>query len=259
MKKILLIIAGICAMMICHAQTTKVYIVGTAHEERKYINSDTLENLLTKLQPDVFLSELDSTFFTKEFNYDLEKYPDLISTNENISSYHYKQKHPEMALRPFDISGRNQFYRQNDYFAKEKGLFNDLLKMKENREFSQASEQLFDLAWSIILFFGDAKIETMEDINSDVREKFAELKYTTYDVFLQICKDEPKLYKWIDFAQLQRDFWIKRNLTMVNNISILAQEFQGKILVVFVGSEHKFFLVKELKKNKNIELISNVY
>jgi len=259
MKKVLLVIMGVCAMVTCHAQTTKVYIVGTAHEERKYINPDTLENLLSKLQPDVFLSELDSTFFTKEFNYDLKKYPDLLSTNENISSYRYKQQHPEMALRPFDISGRNEFYRQNDYFAKESGLFKDLLAMKENREFSQASGQLFDLAWSIIQFFGDAKIETMEDVNSDVREKFAELKYTTYDVFLQICKDEPKLNKWIDFAQLQRDFWIKRNLTMVNNISILAQEFQGKTLVVFVGSEHKFFLVRELKKNKDIELISNVY
>jgi hypothetical protein len=246
-------------MMVCHAQTTKVYVVGTAHEEKKYIHPGTLENILTRLQPDVFLSELDSTFFTKEFDYDLEKYPDLISTNENISSYSYKQKHPEMALRPFDISGRNEFYRQNDYFTKEKGLFNDLFQMKENDEFSKANEQLFDLAWSIMRFYGDAKTETMEDINSDIREKFSELKYTTYDVFLQICKDEPKLHKWIDFAQLQRDFWIKRNLTMVNNISIVVEEFQGKTLVVFVGSEHKYFLVKELKKNKDIELISTVY
>lgn len=240
----------------CQAQKTRVYVVGTTHEERKYINSDTLVNILSRVKPDVILIELDSCFFNNKFKFDLNKYPDLLSTNENISANKYIQKYPKVKLRPFDISGRNEFYRENNYHKQEGQFFQEMLNMKANDEFSDSNKQLFDVALNILTQYAKAEITTLTDINLDVRDKFTELKYSTYDIFIQICKSEPKLYKWINFAELQRDFWLKRNQTMVENISNLAKQFENKTLVVFVGFEHRYFLINKLKLNKEIELNS---
>jgi len=236
---------------------TKVYIVGTTHRPINLINADTLENILGRIKPDVILVELDSTILTVEndFNYDLKKYPDLLENTsmENIAMCRYQQKH-NIKLRPFDFTGRNDFYQRTDYFAKEDSLFSEMLAMQKNKEYSTTNQRLFDVTWNIIKFYAEAEDVSFEDINSDVRQKFTELKYTTYDMFLQICQDEPKLHKWIDFAQLQRDFWIERNQKMVDNILLFAKEFNGKTLAIVVGYEHKYFIVNKLKDNANIEL-----
>ena len=236
---------------------TNVYIVGTTHRPINLINADTLENILGRINPDVILVELDSTILTVEndFNYDLKKYPDILENTsmENIVMCRYQQKH-NIKLRPFDFTGRNDFYQRTDYFAKEDSLFKEMLAMQKNKEYSPANQRLFNVAWNIIKLYAEAEDVSFEDINSDVRQKFTELKYTTYDMFLQICQDEPKLHKWIGFAQLQRDFWIERNQVMVDNILLFAEEFKGKTLAVIVGYEHKYFIVNKLKDNKNIVL-----
>ena len=61
------------------------------------------EVCLLRVQPDVVLMELDSTFFDKNFRFDLEKYPDLLSTNENIGAHRYQQERG-VDLRPFEIT-----------------------------------------------------------------------------------------------------------------------------------------------------------
>lgn len=251
MKKYFLIVAGVCFFMISHSQT-RVYVIGTTHTEKDEINVERLENILGKIGPDVILVELDSTMLRKEkgFNFENEH---LTGSMENLAMYNYQQKN-QVALRPFDITNRNKFYRESGYFAKERGMFNDLHEMRKKHELSEANERYFDLAWSILDFYAESEHRTFSDINSDVCQKFTELKYTTYDIFLQICKDEPKLQKWVDFAQLQRDFWIKRNQTMVNNITHFAEEFRGKTIAVVVGYEHLYFLVNQLKKNENVVL-----
>lgn len=257
MKKTFVFLIIFSFILNIQAQKSKVYVVGTTHAEHKFINPDILENLLLKINPDVVLVELDSSFFTKEYQFDLQKYPDLLSTNENISIYNYFQKNPLVKLRPFDINGRNEFYRKNDYHQKEARLLEEMLVMQSNNLFSKNNKQLFDIALKILSQYGKSQITKLSDINSDVFDKFTELKYTTYDIFIQICKTERKLKKWIDFAKLQKEFWEKRNRTMVENISRIANEFEGKKFVVFVGYEHRYFLINELKKNENIELMSN--
>jgi len=250
-----LLLALICSQLAF--SQTNIFIVGTTHRPMNLINADTLENILGRIKPDVILVELDSTILTVEndFNFDLKKYPDILENTsmENISMCRYQQKY-NIKLRPFDITGRNDFYERTDYFTKEDSLFSEMLAMQKNKEYSIANQRLFNVAWNIIKLYAEAEDVSFEDINSDVRHKFTELKYTTYDIFLQICQEEPKLHKWIGFAQLQRDFWIERNQVMVDNILLFAEEFKGKTLAVIVGYEHKYFIVNKLKDNKNVVL-----
>jgi hypothetical protein len=68
---------------------TKVCLIGELHEENEIINPDTLINILKKIKPDVILIELDSQFFTSnfDFNLDLVLDPDSMSGNQNVASY----------------------------------------------------------------------------------------------------------------------------------------------------------------------------
>lgn len=257
MKKTLILIFFVFFLQTINGQKSRVFVVGTPHTEQKFINPDTLENLLAKIEPNVILIELDSGFFTKDFKFNLEKYPDLLSTNENISIYNYSKNYPLVKVRPFDITGRNEFYKQNDYFNKEKSLFKEMLKLYKKNKLSDTNKNLFKVAMKILSQYGEAKVKTLSDINSDFFDKFTELKYSVYDIFIQICSTERKLKKWVEFAHLQKNFWEKRNKIMATNISNFAEEFKGKKLVVFVGYEHRYFLINELKNNENIELVSD--
>ena len=88
---------------LCRVQgQTEVCLVGTKHNPCTYFNSDSVYAILLRVQPDVVLMELDSTFFDKNFRFDLEKYPDLLSTNENIGAHRYQQERG-VDLRPFEI------------------------------------------------------------------------------------------------------------------------------------------------------------
>ena len=78
----LFILCSLCRMQ----GQTEVCLVGTKHNPCTYFNSDSVYAILLRVQPDVVLMELDSTFFDKNFRFDLEKYPDLLSTNENIGA-----------------------------------------------------------------------------------------------------------------------------------------------------------------------------
>ena len=87
MKKGLLV----CLVLLCGlgraAGQTEVCLVGTRHEPCAYFNSDSVHLILSRVRPDVVLMELDSSFFDRNFRFDLERYPDLLSTNETIAAH----------------------------------------------------------------------------------------------------------------------------------------------------------------------------
>ncbi|GHT58519.1 hypothetical protein AGMMS50239_03230 [Bacteroidia bacterium] len=93
------------------------------------------------------------------------------------------------------------------------------------------------------------KYNSLKEVNSDLNQKFTELKYRTiYDLIISITQDTEELNKWIPFAQLQKDFWVKRNEVMAENIVKYSKEFENKTIVVFMGFEHKYYIVNLLKE-----------
>jgi len=228
---------------------TSICIIGTYHEENKLVNADTLFNIFKKIKPDVILIELDSSFFTKNFEYDLDKYTDLLSTNENISSYRYKQKY-SIAIRPYDISGRNEFYIKESYHEKENGLFKEMLGLYENNELSGQCKLDFEILFATLDAYSKIKYTSLKDVNSDIMNKFTSLKYkVSNELIISIVDNTPKLNKWKEFARLRKDFWDVRNETMVKNIIGYMKEFENRIIVVLTGFEHKYYLEYLLERN----------
>ena len=118
--------------------------VGTKHNPCTYFNSDSVYAILLRVQPDVVLMELDSTFFDKNFHFDLEKYPDLLSTNENIGTHRYQQEQG-VDLRPFEITGRNEWYREHRYFERQDSMWRDALSLYRADKLSRKNREDMEL------------------------------------------------------------------------------------------------------------------
>lgn len=237
----------------------KVWLIGTAHEENKYINPDSLTTALNRIKPDLILIELEEKHFTKDYNFDLTKYPieDYLTNNENIASYKYKQQHGT-ELRPFDINGRHDFYEKENYREKENKMFGEMLNMHKNNKFSEGCKIDFEVLLSALNSYSNLNFSSLREANSDVATKFLALKNKiNFELMISIIKRTKELEEWVSFAELRKDYWNKRNKIMAENIIKYANEFKKKRVVVLVGNDHKYALV-EILKQSNFE-VKNYY
>ena len=255
MNKILTILLFL-TVSICYGQK-QIWLIGTAHEEKNYINADSLTNALNKIKPDLILVELEEKYFTKDYQFNLEKYPDLLSTNENIASHKYQQIH-RVKLRPFEIEGRNEFYRREKYFDKENQMFDEMLDLYKNNKLSENCKIDFEILLSTLRSYSDVKFRSLSEANSDVATKFfAITNEINFDLMISIVKQTKELEKWLKFSELRKDFWNRRNKAMFDKIKSYSEEYPHKRIVVLVGNDHKYFLLKLLKQS-NFE-VRNYY
>lgn len=240
---------------------TELCIVGTYHDERKYINSDSIYNILLKIKPDVILIELDSALFTKDFCFDLKKYPDLLSTNENIGAEKYRSQF-KVDLRPFDMTGRNEYYRKMDFFKNQNKMWNDVFQMSENNELSKKDKEDADLIAYALNLNNEMIFNSVKDLNSDMTMKFLSLREKIiYPKMVSIVENTEKLHHWIGFAREWENHWNKRNKIMADNIRIIASEtkFKNKRIVVLVGLEHKPSILNLLQSSNKTDFTIKEY
>ena len=252
--KVLFLVFTLLITSIGYGQSS-IWLVGTAHEKNNYINPDTLTAALNRIQPDLILIELEDKHFDKEYNFDTSKYPigDYLTTNENIASYKYKQKHGTQ-LRPFDINGRHDFYEKENYNEQENKMFGEMLTIYKNNKFSESCKTDFEILLAALSNYSDLRFSSLREANSDVTTKFLALKNKiNFELMISIVKRTIELEKWLKFAELRKDFWNKRNKKMAENIAKYAAEFKDKKIVVLVGNDHKYALIENLKQS-NIEV-----
>ena len=257
MRKYLLMLNLLIAFA-SYSQNT-IWLIGTAHEQTSYINPDSLTAALTKIKPDVILIELEQKHFTKEYDFNVSEYAlkDYLTTNENIASYAYKQKHGTQ-LRPFDIEGRHEFYEKENYREQENAMFNEMISLYKSNQLSDDCKVDFEVLLAALSSYSALNFRSLQEANSDVAMKFLALKNKVdFELMMSIVKQTKQLVKWVGFAQLRKTYWDKRNMAMAENILRYTTEFNGKRVVVLVGNDHKYALV-ELLKQHNIA-VKNYY
>jgi hypothetical protein len=78
---------------------------------------------------------------------------------------------------------------------------------------------------------------------------FLEIQQSIYlDKPIEIVETTDSLNKYIEFAHLQKVFWIKRNDTMIKNILYFANDYQR--IIIFTGNLHKYYLTNGLRNAK---------
>ena len=228
----------------------KIWIIGTAHEERNYINQDSLTFALNKIKPDLILIELEQKHFNKDFKFNLDEYPDLISTNENKAVYKYQNEN-KILVRPFDIEGRNEFYKKENFREKENKMFGEIFNLYKHNQLNEQSKMDFEILLAYLSNYSELKFSSLRESNSDVATRFLMLKNkVNYDLMISIVKNTKQLKKWIKFAELRKSFWEDRNNAMFEKIKYYSKEFPSKKIVVLVGNDHKYFLQNLLTENK---------
>ena len=232
---------------LCRVQgQTEVCLVGTKHEPCAYFNSDSVYAILLRVQPDVVLMELDSSFFDKNFRFDLEKYPDLLSTNETIGAHRYQQERG-VDLRPFEITGRNEWYREHRYFERQDSMWRDAMSLYRAEEDMELILQVMN--------YNDMKFASPRDMNSSMTMGYLSLReYILYQKLVSIVETEEMLNHWRGFVRLWSSRWYERNEVMAANIRQMAEAYSGKRLLVLVGLEHKPGLLKLLKEYDELVL-----
>lgn len=233
---------------LCRVQgQTEVCLVGTKHNPCTYFNSDSVYAILLRVQPDVVLMELDSTFFDKNFRFDLEKYPDLLSTNENIGAHRYQQERG-VDLRPFEITGRNEWYREHRYFERQDSMWRDAMSLYWADKLSRKNREDMELILQV-MNYNDMEFASPRDMNSSMTMGYLSLReYILYQKLVSIVETEELLSRWQSFVRLWSSRWYERNEVMAANIRKMAEAYSGKRLLVLVGLEHKPGLLKLLKE-----------
>ncbi len=248
MKKSLIvcIVVFLCSFYRVQGQT-EVCLVGTKHNPCAYFNADSVYAILSRVQPDVVLMELDSSFFDNHFRFNLEQYPDLLSTNEIIGAHRYQQEQG-VDLRPFEITGRNGWYREHRYFERQDSMWRDALSLYRAGKLSRKNREDMELVMQVMNYNG-MKFASPRDMNSSMTMGYLSLReHILYQKLVSVVESEERLNRWHSFVRLWSARWYERNEVMAANIRRTAGVYQGKRLLVLVGLEHKPGLLKLLKE-----------
>jgi len=236
MKKIFLLCLMLYSSFYRAYSQTELCIVGEVHEECSYMNRDSVYNILMKIKPDVVLIELDSSFFTPDFRFNIK--PDQYWGNQMLGAHKYKSLR-KVDLRPFDMSGRNEWYKKTNYFDNQNKMWSDILDLYKKDELSARDKEDVDLI-RLMMNYNGVKFNSVKDLNVDMTMKFLSLREKIiYSKVVSIVENTTKLNHWIEFARLWKAQWYERNAIMADNIKKIAREYTNKRIVVLVGLEHK--------------------
>ncbi len=220
---------------------TRLVILGTVHEPTKKFTADSITNILSRLNPDLILRELDSSFFTSDFKLKIKG-----NSNESIGTENYISEYPT-PIRPYEIEGRNEYYRKTNYFATVKESYKKLRSTKKKLTTEQKD---------IYLKYAELLKESRKigqrspfEINQkevyDLVEK--RFHFRNKEV-LKIFEARAELKDYKDFYKEMGDFWDRRNRAMTQNIIkyLVRDEFKNQTVVVLTGYPHKYYLLNEL-------------
>ncbi|MEP2773521.1 MAG: hypothetical protein ABJH05_15320 [Fulvivirga sp.] len=237
---------------------TELILLGTVHQPVEHFNSDSLYNILVKIKPDLILFEVDSSFFTEEF-----QFKSTWESNENLATVKYMNQF-DVDVRPYEFTGRNEYRikigsRPTD--SRAIGLLDSLyrsnmLALQEQKIYA-AFVELTDTLNSFAYQGAKAFNNTITDSISRIRQHYQ------YDKLLQIMRNNP-LFSTTYLTKEDGDsisyargyeqaskFWDLRNQTMAKHILHFVDLYKGKKIVVLNGYYHRYYLNELLSSQKD--------
>jgi len=244
------------------AQKNEIIVVGNVHTPMDRYNADSLYAIMEKVKPDIILHEIDKSFFTKDF-----KFKDPSKENEQNASERYFAKQPQVMLRPFEFEGRNEYRREKGIKQSENptmrildSLYSSGKLTEKQRatvsEYRRLTEQLNSFGYLSAINFNNPKTDSISKLRQYYQHHEIRKVINEQPVFSQVFVTTTSGKKvslkegYNEFC----DFWDLRNKTMAKNILKYAKENPGKKIMVLTGYFHRYYLLEELKKanNKNV-------
>lgn len=245
-------------------QKTEITIVGCAHDSLPNFNAGTLLQILEKVKPTLILHELDSSFFTKDF-----QFREPLRGNEGTASVRYISKYPKTRMRPFEFEGRNSYRKINGIWPTENLAMALLDSLNRAKALTPEQEALINKKNSLLDSLKFKASKSPEHFNNSATDSICKMySYYAYSM-VNIMNDRPEFattfctkpngekISYKDGFKLAADFWHLRNKTMAKNIIRLAEENPNERIVILTGAQHRYYIKQELKKliqNRNIQI-----
>ncbi len=253
-----------------HNTHTTVVIIGVSHTESRFMNTDSLLNVLQKVKPDLILDEMQSPsgFYTNEK--ELRELPTSVKLRtkvgigkqlppEKMVLYEYRKINPNIIIRPFDIyiEDRNKYIRQDhEWESKFFGIVND---RKYSNTFSLYQTDLFLQYVRLNNYLFDITRKSYFDMNQpDVSDSLKKM-IAVSDPFMMSIVDSLAIARSLKpYYEKNKIFWRERNEKMANNIIEYIQAYPGKRIVVLTGLLHKHYLMDLLHQSPKSNLFKVV-
>lgn len=222
----------------------RVYVIGTVHEATENYGTDSLVDILNAISPDLILEELTRDFYLDNWHR-RQSYDSL----EDTAIDAFTSSCPT-ERRPYDIEGRNQYYRDTGYFEKEEGFMAGLRELYANGSVSEFHRSKLDELTNAFNLRDAFGVECPRIINSAASDAVLSYKHDVMrNVFSILSQQIEELSTYRDFIVESNQYWIRRNTVMAENVLNWAMELpETRSIVVVCGFEHRHILRKHLGK-----------
>lgn len=258
MKKILLLMFIGLLFYSCTSKKTELVLLGTVHQPIENFTPDSLYNILVKIQPDLILFEVDSSFFTEEFEFNT-----TWESNENIAVVKY-MKNFDVDVRPYEFTGRNEYRikigsRPTDGKAIEmldslyKGNQLDSLNQKVYLKFLELSDSLNSFAYLGAKAFNNSNTDRIAQERQHYQYKKLLKIINEYPIFANtyFVKENNDSISYAEGYKRASEFWDLRNQTMSKNILHFVKLYKDKRIVVLNGYNHRYYLNSLIKPKQD--------
>ena len=249
MRKILPSIFTSLLFYSCTSKKTELVLLGTVHQPIQNFTPDSLYNILTRLKPDLILFEVDSSFFTEEF-----EFKEPWESNENIATIRYMNNF-DVDVRPYEFTGRNEYRikigsRPTD--SKAANLLDSLyqnnlldsLNSKIYADYLKLNDTLNSFAYLGARAFNSSKTDEIAQLRQEYQyEKLLGIM-AKYPIFSNTYyfKNDSDSVSYLEGYKKASDFWDLRNQTMSENILHFVNQYKGSRIVVLNGYFHRYYL-----------------
>lgn len=226
---------------------TEIIVIGTTHVETADYSSIVLEKILGEIGPSVILYEVDSSFFDSDGRLKAQ-YRDG-KEGKAVWQYHINTGVP---IEPYEMEGRNQYYKKTNYFAKEAAFSKKLSTLIKQGQLTPKSAAQVTAVLASFELRDICSTTKPEYINSPVCDAIVRKKhYYMYEVLLNVAEENEGLHEFVDFLTEAAEFWKIRNDAMAANIIARTKNRPGQRIAVITGFEHRPELLDRLHAQAN--------
>jgi len=222
----------------------EVFIIGTLHNGNRYINHQTLHNVLRELKPDVILWEYNEDFKTV-YGLRTARFLKIAKPQiEQLALQKYAKKYSFNKIFGFDTTIADRMRYKQESTAIDQRIFHGLdtaQMMPEDSIQLAAYLSKSDFYYDYIVNSG------LKSINSP---RISDTCRTLYQWDMERIVPLSKKYisdgTLIQQYEAEMDYWHARNNYMIKKILGYIHKYSGKRLVILTGLNHKYFLTDGL-------------
>lgn len=153
--------------------------------------------------------------------------------------------------RPFDIKGRNAFFKKHRIFERLSIFEDEIEKYVHNHPIQKSALESFGK------LHNECLLSSPENLNSLICDQVMRSQEDYTYLLYQEARRSNSL-KDQDFYQIQKEYWDLRNKTMAENICTISANLTSKKVVVITGVDHHYYLMDLLSKCHSVS-VSNWY